>query len=70
MQGETDPPVPTSEETPLEANDAPLQGQRDRAGRTVDQGQARVFPCESCGADLEFSIGQQQLKCPYCGFQK
>ncbi len=51
-------------------DNAPLQGQRDRAGRTVDQGQARVFPCEKCGADLEFSIGQQDLKCPYCGFQK
>lgn len=56
-----------AEEVPEEA---PLQGERDRAGRTTDQGQARVFPCESCGADLEFSIGQQQLKCPYCGYQK
>lgn len=60
----------TSEKTPRVPDDAPLQGERDRAGRTTDQGQARVFPCESCGADLEFSIGQQQLKCPYCGHQK
>lgn len=30
----------------------------------------RVFPCEGCGADLEFNIGVQQLKCPYCGFVK
>lgn len=29
-----------------------------------------MFPCEGCGADLHFHIGQQQLKCPYCGFQK
>jgi len=49
---------------------SPLQGERDRQGRAIDDGQARVFPCESCGADLEFSIGQQKLKCPYCGFEK
>ena len=30
----------------------------------------RVFPCESCGADLTFNIGAQSLKCPYCGFIK
>jgi len=30
----------------------------------------RTFPCESCGADLEFSIGVQRLKCPFCGFEK
>ena len=30
----------------------------------------RTFPCRSCGADLEFHIGQQQLKCPFCGFEK
>lgn len=28
---------------------------------------ARSFPCASCGADLAFSPGQQQLACPYCG---
>lgn len=31
---------------------------------------ARHFPCESCGADLEFHIGAQRLKCPYCAFEK
>lgn len=31
---------------------------------------AREFPCDSCGARLEFHIGQQQLKCPYCGYEK
>ena len=30
----------------------------------------KTFPCESCGADLEFNIGAQQLKCPYCSFEK
>lgn len=28
------------------------------------------YPCESCGASLEFSPGKQQLKCPYCGHQQ
>ncbi|MCB1056900.1 MAG: hypothetical protein KDD11_15475 [Acidobacteria bacterium] len=40
------------------------------AGRTLPEGKGRTFPCESCGADLEFNIGQQQLRCPFCGFTK
>jgi DNA-directed RNA polymerase subunit RPC12/RpoP len=40
------------------------------AGRTIDDGKARVFPCEGCGADLEFNIGVQHMKCPYCGYEK
>ncbi len=31
---------------------------------------SRQFPCDGCGANLEFHIGQQQLKCPYCGHSK
>ncbi len=54
--------------------DAPKQSPREAhtgaAGRTFDSGEGRVFPCESCGADLEFHIGEQSLKCPYCGFVK
>ncbi len=34
------------------------------------ESQARVFPCEQCGADLTFHIGVQSLKCPYCGHVK
>lgn len=33
-------------------------------------GESRVFPCLGCGADLTFSIGDQQLKCPHCGHVK
>jgi len=40
------------------------------AGATVDEGKGRIFPCEGCGADLEFHIGQQGLRCPFCGFEK
>lgn len=25
------------------------------------------FPCSGCGADLQFSPGQGELECPYCG---
>ncbi|MFN9719019.1 MAG: hypothetical protein ACK58L_10020 [Planctomycetota bacterium] len=39
-------------------------------GQTFDAGEGRIFPCESCGADLEFNIGEQSLKCPYCGYVK
>ena len=41
-----------------------------KPGESVDDGKGRIFPCEQCGADLEFSIGQQDLKCPYCGHVK
>lgn len=39
----------------------------ERAGEGVDSGKGRTFPCEQCGADLEFSIRDQNLACPYCG---
>jgi len=35
-----------------------------------DDSGSRNFPCERCGADLTFSIGDQSLKCAYCGFVK
>lgn len=39
-------------------------------GEVIDAGRGRIFPCEKCGADLEFSIGTQSLQCPYCGTVK
>lgn len=45
-------------------------GSTQSAGQTTDEGQGRIFPCERCGADLKFNIGQQRLKCPYCGYEK
>ncbi len=42
----------------------------DVAGKPDDKNRARLFPCEGCGADFEFNIGAQQLKCPHCGFTK
>lgn len=44
--------------------------QSDKPGESVDDGKGRVFPCEQCGADLEFHIGQQSLKCPFCAHEK
>jgi len=32
--------------------------------------EVRRFPCEGCGADLEFHIGSQRLVCPHCAFTK
>ncbi|MEM9701298.1 MAG: hypothetical protein AAF907_02490 [Planctomycetota bacterium] len=37
------------------------------AGELTDRGRGRTFPCSSCGGSLEFHIGAQALKCPYCG---
>ena len=46
------------------------QGRTEVAGQSIDEGKGRIFPCEGCGADLEFNIGQQELVCPYCGYKK
>lgn len=37
-----------------------------KPGESIDSGKGRIFPCDRCGADLVFSIGQQTLQCPYC----
>jgi DNA-directed RNA polymerase subunit RPC12/RpoP len=47
-----------------------VAGTTQEAGQTFDDGEGRIFPCDGCGADLEFHIGQQSLKCPFCGFTK
>ncbi|MGD9854082.1 MAG: hypothetical protein AB7U20_03945 [Planctomycetaceae bacterium] len=49
---------------------ADVLGRTDIAGQAVDDGRGRIFPCEGCGADLVFHIGQQKLKCPFCGAEK
>ena len=40
------------------------------AGRATDDSEGRVFPCEQCGANLTFHIGQQSLRCPFCDYVK
>jgi predicted RNA-binding Zn-ribbon protein involved in translation (DUF1610 family) len=55
------PPPPASSAEP---------GTTEFAGQTTDEGKGRIFPCEGCGADLKFDIGQQHLKCPFCGYEK
>lgn len=62
--------VPIDEQQMDDANDAHLprfEADTQRAGSTFDEGRGRMFPCENCGADLQFSIGVQSLACPYCG---
>lgn len=49
---------------------APHQGSTQQVGEAVDAGRGRIFPCEGCGADLQFEIGKQELQCPYCGYVK
>lgn len=39
-------------------------------GQTFDSGQGRIFPCDGCGADLQFRIGDQVLACEFCGHVK
>lgn len=39
-------------------------------GQIINDGSGRIFPCDECGADLVFHIGEQKLKCPYCSAVK
>ena len=36
-------------------------------GRATTSDGTRQFPCESCGAKVQFAPGTDALKCPYCG---
>ncbi len=49
---------------------AESSGRTTEVGEAIDDGRGRIFPCDRCGADLQFSIGQQSLQCPYCGAVK
>ncbi len=59
--------MPDAPDSPIFEDSA---GTIQSAGQTTDDNKGRIFPCENCGADLEFHIGQQDLKCPYCGHEK
>ena len=73
MGHDAPPPLPDRSEPdlsnrpPLPHRDAPPVAS---SGEVIDEGGGRIFPCESCGADLRFHIGQQSLQCDYCGFKK
>ncbi len=49
---------------------ADTRGTADVAGQTTSLGNVRIFPCEQCGADLKFHIGQQRMTCEFCGFSR
>jgi predicted RNA-binding Zn-ribbon protein involved in translation (DUF1610 family) len=40
------------------------------SGRAIDDGRGRVFPCDKCGGELVYNIGDGHLKCPHCGYEK
>ena len=78
----TPPPLPDGQ-SDLGGNDVPAAPVFDvppdsdpaatgpvHPGELQDDGKARVFPCPNCGADLVFHIGQQAMKCPYCGHEE
>lgn len=80
LRSETKPPLPlnrililTQTINPVEAmHEEPKQVDTTapKPGEAIDDGKGRVFPCERCGADLKFEIGQQSLQCPFCGWTK
>ena len=47
-----------------------VDARSSNVGQTFDAGEGRIFPCDRCGADLEFHIGEQKLACDYCGYVK
>jgi uncharacterized CHY-type Zn-finger protein len=66
------PPTDATDSRPV---DDPLyppfeSGRTDGASSSVEKGSERVFPCGQCGADLVFHIGQQSLRCEFCGHQQ
>ncbi|MFK7959073.1 MAG: hypothetical protein AB8G96_00985 [Phycisphaerales bacterium] len=64
--GTMDEVEPTSPPPPP-AYPTPEWGRTDGAGQRIDDDRGRIFPCERCGADLEFHIGEQAMQCPFCG---
>jgi hypothetical protein len=58
-----DQPFPNLIKPEKPLRDKPL---RVKPGESIDSGKGRTFPCDRCGADLVFSIGEQSLQCPYC----
>lgn len=60
------PPPLLRKESPTEKENRPASTTTS-AGVTIDDGRGRVFPCEKCGGELMFHIGQQKLQCPHCG---
>jgi hypothetical protein len=74
------PPIPPNSSPGKPANSpvrdadvvaaAGQSGSTQSAGEAIDNGRGRIFPCDQCGADLEFAVGCQRLKCPFCGYEK
>lgn len=58
--------MPIPPELEGQFSSTPPRGPRRKPGESIDAGKGRVFPCDRCGADLVFSVGQQSLQCPYC----
>ena len=68
------PPLPTArrkgKDAPAPEPQTQPHGGTRFAGELVDRGRGRTFPCPACGAGLEFHIGAQALKCPFCGAEE
>ena len=63
------PPAPRQNPPPVPPQAQP-HGSTRFAGELTDRGRGRTFPCPACGAGLEFHIGSQSLKCPFCGAEE
>lgn len=65
------PPLPDDgPPPPPEPTVAPDAVSSDDAGMARPESEGRLFPCDSCGADLLFHVGVQKLQCDYCGYTK
>jgi len=60
-------PVDASVDSVGAVDQRPNDVASDSAGQTFDSGEGRIFPCDGCGADLTFRIGDQVLACQFCG---
>lgn len=63
-RGDLAPPPPPP--PPVDDAESAAEALRARALRHRTE-QTRTYPCLQCGGELEWDIGQQQLRCPFCG---
>ncbi|MEO0479510.1 MAG: hypothetical protein AAF196_08530 [Planctomycetota bacterium] len=66
----TPPPVPGPDGDAAPPLTDPNPAATAPSTPTDDKDEVRFFPCQSCGADLEFHIGAQRLKCSFCGHEE
>jgi DNA-directed RNA polymerase subunit RPC12/RpoP len=59
--------MPTDAPPPIPTPDGPAVAKEPSLTKAPPKG--KLFPCEKCGAKVEFDPRSRSLKCPYCGHE-